>query len=413
MVESNNKHWVILGCEDPSGEYKGIFRFPWNDKAIVYSKDDEEKKTHFLHLITDEPHTPITISNVGNNLIAITRAGFFNINGTNWKINESKILKQLLNDAITEEEKKTTLEQLVNKKTTKPSLVANNNNAYLALYLNKGNRETTPGYLFTSDLSFNELKLQSDIHPTKNLVLTAPENNSLSSLLIPQEKEVVSLDGQTIIAARAPILALAHKGDIIACTDNQGGYLIDVNGRKIDGCPPSKLSSGEDYHYFSQENQSKKYLPYQAESVAIAGSESNERYILFGLDDSVLRIYRIDKTDSKNPQLVYHSSISFFSTNKLVKETGKDHYIRNLRVTKDWVDFTTSNLYIRVSFNKLKEHDKGVIPHKFEKSIGDYNESKISSGEYIDYLTQLKQHYSLEQICAIPHRVSTLETLNI
>ena len=71
--------------------------------------------------------------------------------------------------------------------------------------------------------------------------------------------------------------------------------------------------------------------------------------------------------------------------------------------------FTLRNLHMRVIFSKLLELDQDTgLSAELEQSPW-LPDKKTLNGQYPEYLSLLKDAFQLEQVCAFPHRITSVD----
>lgn len=189
---------------------------------------------------------------------------------------------------------------------------------------------------------------------------------------------------------------------IAALTDNKGGYIL-FDSRTIDNpfIGKSEYKLADPIHLFAEE--SGRFLPSEAISSALF-QYKDTLYALFGCDDGKLVVMGIEITD-QGPKAHHHKTISLVSLERMALYDGKDYHIRNLKVVHGgtpWVRFTMANLYAEMGVSTLLDTD-------FTPMIAAQEEKNPGEKEYHHYLKKLKEHFSLQQLCSVPHRINGFE----
>ncbi len=207
------------------------------------------------------------------------------------------------------------------------------------------------------------------------------------------------------------LLSVSCLEDIVVCSDNREGYIIAKKDRDSgEKYQKVKRSPGAMEVAYLRDNFTDgrigPFLPSEATSVLLAKWDG-KKYLICGLDFGIISIYELEE---RGEEVIPHfkSYIPFISSEAVFAEAKKDNHVRNLRNHKGFISATLRNLYFEVRFDHLLEYSLGYNGLKqFEEDLktGIGDKTKKIKQSYLKYLHALKQHYTLERIAIVPHRI--------
>lgn len=345
-------------------------------------------------------HTSRSITCYNHRVYTVTRNTFY----VHDERGNQQVAEKPLLDFFTEEKQKSEAERIINQSSLKAGVVPIPPKGLLFnLYLKgsdspeKTTRSLVDSYLFySSSGELNDFKPIGDVALSGCPILLhdhtiiLPHQKTLERLV--HSKGKYSKDEDWVLPPlEREILALSASGELALCTDSLRGYtLVDLKRREA-------YPSTRDWKHFKHQ-----ILPSEAASCALT-DHNGKKYALFGCDGGKLLVYKVlQNKDSWG--LEYLKTITFLSLESSIKDIGKDNHIYGVKVDSlDYVHFTLRNLYLCLGMPTIAEDPKSS---KREITIIPATEEKK---EPLEYVKALLKTYSLEQVCWVPHRVSSYD----
>ncbi len=192
------------------------------------------------------------------------------------------------------------------------------------------------------------------------------------------------------------LVTASHLDGLTVCSYTDESYLLNNGKFSFHATPDMEgMIQGTDT----------TSLPSLATSVLLVRHKA-AYYALFGIDNAFLGIYEVQSGGNiRKPEAKRLKLLSFLSMQGTLAR-GQNSYIRNLGYQEGDISFTLRNLYFRIGFDDLLD-----LPDKTRMSIEEEQNHRrgIERPEYHQYLAKLMDRYRLKQVCAVPHRIVTVE----
>lgn len=276
-------------------------------------------------------------------------------------------------------------------------------NTFLAVYrADELGQPTQPGSLFRTEgnpLTSGTLELIEGYSPSGPLVTT--EDNSLGvsegiNLRWYGSETTITHPGDAEAQQHVRLVTANHLNGLTLCSYTDESYLLN-NGK-------FNFHATQDIVGILQGTNTAS-LPSLATSVLLIRHKATH-YALFGVDNAALVVYEVQSGEEiRKPEVKRLKLVSFLSMEGTFAR-GQQSYIKNLSYHNGDLSFTLRNLYLRMGFDEVLN-----LPEETRMGIEEEQNHRrgIERPEYRQYLARLIDRYRLKQVCAVPHRIVTVE----
>ncbi|MFH1396798.1 MAG: hypothetical protein ABIG93_05340 [archaeon] len=423
---------LIFGVRGPNnGEESGIYSLDnENIEKLATSifkfitpdcKFTEQRYNHFPKFIYQNDNGLFTFYDKTIQTLTVD-----NGNITYDKSSPSKDLTDLVNDLPDEFESRTKPIKKSKPESLMVDMISNSNgeDLYISFYIaNKLKFKINEGFLLYSksgnieDLTIlfpkkltptGKIFISEDVQESKNIFHMVSKNKLLNFSHENNFKEIRHRNKEM----PGNILTADHNKDFTVCTDNLLNYLIiDKNNRT-----KKYYSSDVDENIFFIDG-SEKYLEDVATSVKIV-KHKNQNYLIFGMNRGILKIYKLNSGNNRDPEVEFYNRIYFLSQKSVIMQQGKDNYIHNMSYDEDTLNFTLRDLYLSFGIDTILSKDLSgkteevcLAQDKLEeerRKVKDKEGWKEYKNKEFIFFRWFQRECGVKKIHLLPHRISAI-----